>query len=96
MLGEASAKTLLHTIYFYNGKIFGMRSQEHRQLRLDDNKIEDDQTIIYRENISKTFHGGIADMKKRGRAVKYLCHGNENDSHEGCLVKIYKRCFELV
>ena len=31
VLGEASAKTLLHTIYLYNEKIFGMRSQEHRQ-----------------------------------------------------------------
>ena len=52
--------------------------------------------IVYRENISKTFHGGIADMKKRGRMAKHLCHGNENDSHERCLVKIYKRYFELV
>lgn len=30
VLGEATAKTLVHTIYFYNGKLFGMRSQEHR------------------------------------------------------------------
>lgn len=30
VLGEATAKSLLHTIYFYNGKLFGMRSQEHR------------------------------------------------------------------
>ena len=35
-------------------------------------------------------------MKNRGRVVKHLCHGNENDSHERCLVKIYKRYFELV
>ena len=96
MLGEASAKTLLHTIYFYNGKIFGMRPQEYLQLRLDDIKIEDDKTIVYQKNISKTFHGGIADMKKRGGVVKHLCHGNENDGHDHCLVKIYKRHFELV
>ena len=90
LLGEASAKTLLHTIYFYKGKIFGMRSQEHRQLRLDDIKIENDKSIVYRENISITFHGGIADMKMKGKVVKDLCHGNENDSHKRCLVKIYK------
>ena len=35
-------------------------------------------------------------MKMRGKVVKHLCHGNENDSHERCLVKIYKRYFELV
>ena len=77
MLGEASVKTLLHSIYFYNGKIFGMRSQEHRQMRLDDIKIEDDKTIVCRENISKTFHGGIADIKKRCRLVKHLCQENK-------------------
>ena len=52
VLDEASAKTLLHTINFSNGKIFGMRSQEHRQLRLGDIKIEDDKTTVYRENFS--------------------------------------------
>ena len=54
-----------------------MRSQEHRQTRLDDIKIEDDKTIDYWENISKTFHGGIADMKKRGRLDKHWCQGNK-------------------
>ena len=73
-----------------------MRSQEHRQLRLEDITIENNTTIVYRENTSKTFHGGIADMKKKGRIVKHFCHNNENDSHERCLIKIYNRYFELV
>ena len=33
LLGPHTAKSLLHTIYFYNGKLFGIRSNEHRNLR---------------------------------------------------------------
>ena len=87
---------MLYTVYFYNGKLFGIRSEEHRQVRLEDITIENNTTIVYRENTSKTFHGTIADMKKKGRIVKHFCHNNENDSPERCLIKIYNRYFELV
>ena len=46
-----------------------MRSQEHRQLRLEDITIENNTTIVYRENTSKNTSkntSGIADMKKKG------------------------------
>ncbi|KXJ10914.1 Zinc finger MYM-type protein 2 [Exaiptasia diaphana] len=62
VLGQSTAEILLKTVYFYNGKLFGIRSQEHRQLRISDIEIEGDEHIIYRENSSKTFHGGIADL----------------------------------
>jgi integrase len=65
VLGDKTAKTLLYTLYFYNGKLFGMRSQEHRQLRLENITIENNTTIVYPENTSKMFRGGMADMKKR-------------------------------
>ena len=61
-LGDQTARVLLNTIYFYNGKLFGIRAQEHRKLRLSDIDLENGNTIVYRENCSKTFHGGIADM----------------------------------
>lgn len=96
LLGDKIAKSLLHTVYFYNGKLFGMRSQEHRQLRIDDITIENKNTIVYRENTSKTFHGGIVDVKKKGRVVKHVCHKDESNNHERCLIKIYSRHFELV
>jgi hypothetical protein len=48
---------------FLQRKTIWYRSQEHRQLRLEDITIENNATIVYRENTSKTFHGGIADMK---------------------------------
>ena len=33
LLGIATAVTLLHTVYFYNGNIFGLWAGEHRLLR---------------------------------------------------------------
>ena len=30
LFGTKTAKCLLHTIYFYNGKLFGLRGGEHR------------------------------------------------------------------
>ena len=32
LFGSATAKTLLDTIYFYNGKLFGLRGGEHRNI----------------------------------------------------------------
>ncbi|CAB3980436.1 Hypothetical predicted protein [Paramuricea clavata] len=41
----------------------GLRACEHRQLRLSNFVIENNK-IYYRENISKTFHGGLKDLIK--------------------------------
>ena len=32
LLGTSSAKSLLHTVYFYNGKIFGLMLRSTREL----------------------------------------------------------------
>ena len=32
LLGTTSAKSLLNTMYFYNGKIFGLRGGDHRKI----------------------------------------------------------------
>lgn len=57
VLGLKTAKTLMNTVYYFNGKLFGIRAGEHRLLRLRDIEVESE-SIIYRENSSKTFHGG--------------------------------------
>ena len=41
LLGKTTAESLLHTLYFYNGKLFGLRSNEHRLLRASNFKIVD-------------------------------------------------------
>jgi hypothetical protein len=62
VLGLKTAKALMYTVYYFNGKLFGIRAGEHRCLRLTDIEVESE-SIIYRENSSKTFHGGINDLK---------------------------------
>ena len=58
LLGGQSAESLLNTPYFYNGKLFGLRANEHRLLRIS-NIILVDNLIIFYESLSKTFHGGL-------------------------------------
>lgn len=95
-LGAKSARSLLNTLYFYNGKLFGIRSQEHRDLRLNYICLENGNTIVFRENCSKTFHGGISDMKKKGRVATHICHEVGKENHKRCLFDMYKRYFSLV
>ncbi|KAK3706539.1 hypothetical protein QZH41_013031 [Actinostola sp. cb2023] len=87
LFGPLTAKTILNTLYFYNGKLFGMRSKEHRSLRLSD-IIVDSETITFKENSSKTYHGGISDLKKTPRKVRHLCHSVGEENHERCLVSL--------
>ena len=35
LLGTSSAKSFLYTVYFYNGKIFGLRGGDHRNIVLN-------------------------------------------------------------
>ena len=42
LLGCNTAKCLLRTIYFYNGKLFGLRSKGHRDLRYSNFRVEGD------------------------------------------------------
>lgn len=95
LFGTKTAKSLLNTVYFYNGKIFGLRANEHRMLRLGDIEVSSNM-ITYRENTSKTFHGGIKDLKKKPRFVKHICHNENNKDHERCLCAIYKKYFDLL
>ena len=94
LLGAISAKTLLHTVFFYNGKLFGLRAIDHRNLRLANFTITDN-LIIFDESHSKTFHGGLRDLKNTPRVTKHVCHEIGRD-HQRCLVKLYKLCIEKV
>lgn len=68
LLGCQTAKSLLHTIYFYNGKLFGIRSNEHRNLRVHNFRI-DRNSLTYDESLSKTYHSGLKDLKYSPRVV---------------------------
>ena len=61
LLGDHTAKCLMNTMYFYNGKLFGLRSKEHRGLRFC-NFLVDSVSITYDESISKNYHCGFNDI----------------------------------
>ena len=86
LVGGFSAESLMYTIYFYNGKLFGFRAGEHRLLRLCNIFVKENY-IIFDESLSKTFHGGLKDLKKL-RFIKHKCHdvGHQRDR---CLAALY-------
>ena len=95
LLGCSSAKSLVNTIYFYNGKLFGIRAKEHRDLRVQNFKFESG-TIIYKEGVSKTFHGGLKDLKYKPREVRHVCCTNDSTNHYPCLFECYTKYFAMV
>ena len=96
LLGTTSAKSLLNTMYFYNGKIFGLRGGEHRKIVVNNFEIGPN-FIKFEENASKTYHGGICDLKYVPRKVKHVCHSiGEKDEPSRCLVEIYTLYIGLV
>ena len=51
--------------------------------------------IKFEENASKTYHGGLCDIKYVPRVVKHVCHSIE-EKHEPCLVEIFRLYVGLV
>ena len=88
LLGCQSAKSLLNTVYFYNGKLFGLRGGEHRNITVANFELGSN-FIRFEENVAKTFHGGLTDLKYEPRVVKHVCHPL-NEKHESWLVELYQ------
>lgn len=86
ILGCNSVKSLFRTIYFYNGKLFGLRSKEHRNLRYSNFSI-DLESVTYDESVSKTYHGGLEDLRYKPRVVKHGCCAGKDIGHNRCIVK---------
>lgn len=95
LLGRATAKSLFNTVYFYNGKLFGLRGGEHRNINVNNFEIGTN-FIKFEENVSKTYHGGLRDMKYIPRVVKHVCHAIGAPEHQRCLVDIYRLYIGLV
>lgn len=88
LLGKTTAEALLHTFNFYNGKLFRLRSNAHWMLRVSNFKIVDN-LIIFDKSKSKTFHGGLKDLKKQPQLIKHECH-RPQEGHSPCLQFIYE------
>lgn len=73
---------------FYNGKLFGLRSGEHRLLRLCNNFVKENYITFDESLRSETFHGGLRDLKKEPRFIKHKCH-EVGHQHDRCLATLY-------
>ena len=60
-------------LIFYNGKLFGLRATEHRNVSFEHFEIGGNY-IHFEENLSKTFHRVLLDLKYEPRVVKHVCH----------------------
>ena len=94
LLGSQSAEILLNTIYFYNGKLFGLRAGEHRLLRLA-NIVVNDNVIVFDESCSKTFKGGLKDLNCKPRYIEHVCH-DKAQLHSPCLASMYSCYIEKI
>ena len=88
LLGTTSAKSLL------NGKVFGLRRGDHRNIVVNNFEICSN-FIKFEENASKTYRGGLCDIKYVPRVVKHVCHSTE-EKHEPCLVEKFRLYIGLV
>ena len=69
LLGANTAESLLNTVHFYNGKLFGLRAGEHRLIRLSNIVVEGNK-IVFDEFRSKTYKGGLKDLKNKPRYIE--------------------------
>lgn len=67
-------------IIITDGKLFGLRGGEYRNITVANFDIGSN-FIRFEENLMKTFHSGLTDLKYEPR----VCHPL-NDKHECCLV----------
>ena len=89
--GTHNAKVILNTVYYYNCKVFGLRSfDEHRNLMCSQYKKGlDDQKRVYLEYTdfgSKTNPGGLKHMKVQNKAIRQY-ENPEDEEH--CVVNIF-------
>ncbi len=87
-LGDADPVTLLNTLFYLIGVNFALRSgKEHRRLRHNPSQIllqdGDEPRLVYKEDISKTFQGGLKTRKVNPKVVTYY---KRNDQPRRCLL----------
>ena len=61
---------------------------EHRKLSLKNFELGPN-FIKFEENLCKTFHGGLTDLKYVPKRIKHICH-NVGVKHNPCLLEVYR------
>ena len=75
-------------------KKFGSRGGDHRNIVVNNSEIGSN-FIKFEENASKTYHGGLCDIKYVPRMVRPVCHSTE-EKQEPCPVEIFRFYIGLV
>ena len=74
-MGCGNAQALLNAVYFYNCKVFGLRSQdEHHSLQCSqfEKKVDENSRVYleYTDRGCKTNRGGLKHMKVENKSVR--------------------------
>ena len=96
--GTNNGSVLLNTVYYYNCKVFGLRSyDEHRELQCAQyQKKVDEQGHVYLEYVdfgNKSNRGGLKHMKVDNKAVRQY-ENPEDEEH--CIVNIFEKYFFVI
>lgn len=96
-LGSDNPTQLLNTLFYMNGLHFAMRGgDEHRSLQLNQfeivEKIGELPKLIYKENTSKTFNGGL---KHRQLEANVKEHSSNITNPSKCHVQLYKKYLSM-
>ena len=96
--GTNNGSVLFNTVYYYNCKVFGLRSyDEHRELQCAQyQKKVDEQGRLYLEYVdfgNKSNRGGLKHMKVDNKAVRQY-ENPEDEEH--CVVNIFEKYFSVI
>ena len=91
--GTHNANVILNTVYYYNCKVFGLRSfDEHRNLKCSqfDKKVDEGRRVYleYTDFGSKTNRGGLKHMKVENKTIRQY-ENIEDEDH--CVVNIFAK-----
>ena len=70
-------------------------AKEHQDLRYCNFRVELN-GVIFDKTVSKTYHGGLKDLKRAPHVVKHVCCDDLNVEHFPCLVNCYATYLENV
>jgi hypothetical protein len=93
LFGSDCAESLLHTVYFYNCKLFHLRGcDEHRRIKVHDISVGEDKNGKYVEfngNTAKNRQGGLMSLAKNIETKTLRYYSQENDHGIVCFYQEY-------
>ena len=60
------------------------------------NFVVSENAVSFVKNVSKTYHGGLKDLKRNPRNVKHYCHRDGDKEHNPCIVKLFKKYTSMI